>query len=124
MRGDQAALEQRLRQELAEDPTNSAWLDSLIEVLISLQKLDEAREKALAAAESRPHEARRWTVLGKIEWDRGRTADAVAALERALSLDPVDRTALLVLSDCYRRLGEPEKATMIALRLRGIGGFI
>ena len=124
LRGDQAALEQRLRQELAEDPMNSDWLDSLIEVLISLKKLDEAREKALAAAESRPHEARRWTVLGRIEWDRGRTADAVAALERALSLDPVDRTALLVLSDCYRRLDEPEKAAMVALRLRSIGGAI
>ena len=40
VRGDQAALEQRLRQELAEDPTNSDLLDSLIEVL---DKPEEAR---------------------------------------------------------------------------------
>ena len=48
----------------------------------------------------------------------------MAALERALGLDPVDRMGLLVLSDCYRRLGEPEKAAMAALRLRSIGGAI
>jgi Flp pilus assembly protein TadD len=124
LRGEWPAAESRLREDLAADPLDAATLGLLIEVLIAQEKLDEAHDRAVSATVLRPDEAGTWTTLGRVEARRGRDADAVAAFERALALDPVDRRALFYLQHLYEELGEPDRAAAAYRRLEALGGFV
>lgn len=123
-RGDNAGIEGQLRDALAADPSDADALELLVETLIAQGKLDEAAQNALAATELQPGNPNRWTALGRVEMRRGRTRDAVAAFERALAIDPLDRLALAFLIASYDELGETDKAHVLAARLRSIGGPI
>lgn len=56
---------------------------------------DLAAEKICNAAELSPKIAKYWELLGSIEFTRGRNADAVAAFDRALTLDRTYMSALI-----------------------------
>jgi tetratricopeptide (TPR) repeat protein len=115
-------LEEYHRRAVREQPYDLHALLALIEFLVNRGKLDEALPKARAAVERDRNNAQTWQTLGRIELRREQWASAADAFERALALDPVDPTVLLMLAHCYDRLGDSEKAAGCATRARALGG--
>jgi tetratricopeptide (TPR) repeat protein len=66
----------------------SETLGPLVEALIRQQKWDDAGELANQAVRLRPADHSAWGWLSHVERHRGRAEDAIAALERASSLNP------------------------------------
>lgn len=121
LRGDFDELERRARERLASDPASASSLEALVEVLDARGSLDEAAEKAQALTVVRD-DAASWQTLGRIQLRAGRTAEAAAAFERVLDLDPLARTAMAMLAHCYAALGDEERAQLMHARSLALGG--
>lgn len=115
-------LEEYHRRAVREQPDDLAALLALIQLLIHLKKIDEAFAKARAAVVLDCNDAQTWKALGQIECRREQWGDAVDALSRAVALDPVDPTTLVMLAHSYEKLGDRENATQFAARARTLGG--
>jgi tetratricopeptide (TPR) repeat protein len=75
--------------------------------------------EAMAAEAEYPHDAPRvWTMLGRCRLEMGQAAEAVAALSRAVELDPDQAEAYRHRADAHRRLGETQKAAADDARAR------
>jgi tetratricopeptide (TPR) repeat protein len=112
-----------LEARLDEDPHDVETLRLLVEVLIADGRLVEARaraEEALALADDAPD---LWSTLARIELRDERWAEAAAALERGLALDPTDRLALFCASVVYERLGLLDRSAHASARLAALGGM-
>ncbi|HEY5313401.1 MAG TPA: tetratricopeptide repeat protein, partial [Pirellulales bacterium] len=69
-----------------------------------------ARQDVRSAIDLNPRSPSAWMLAGRIEVAGGHQRDALAAFHKALSLAPESRDTLLELAECYRRLGQPERA--------------
>lgn len=79
----------RLAQQLQVDWPDSVWLNNLlVMVLVALDRPDEAMPYAVHGLALAPESARSWFILGLAREEQGRSAEAVAACERALEFDP------------------------------------
>jgi len=121
LRGDFDPLERRARQGLARDPADASLLETLVEVLFARGALEEATEKAEALTVVRD-DSESWKTLGRVLLRAGHPADAAAALERALELDPLARMAMTMLAHCYLELGDDARAQLMHARSQALGG--
>ncbi len=71
-----------------------------------LSKAEAHLKQALAIEEN----AQTYSLLGAVAYERGRLADAVASLEKAVRFDPEDEEALYHLGLCYLDRGWTQKA--------------
>ena len=94
----------------------------LIQILIFRGKLEEAREKALAATRLYPDNDRVWQSLGLIEMRNGHFKEAIEAFEASRAINPLDRPAVFFLARCYRELGHLDKAEALAVLGQSLGG--
>ncbi len=93
-----------------------------IEKLIAEQKLDMAVEKLQEYTEKSPWDPDGFNLMGYSQRNLGRFAEAKAAYDRALRLDPAHAGALEYLGELYLQTGEPEKAQEQLQKLAEICG--
>ena len=74
-------------EAVAEDPTNSAAHEQRAQVLLELERPDEAVEAAAAAVKLQPDWAVAWLTLGRAQLNAAAFADAVAAFRHAMEFD-------------------------------------
>jgi tetratricopeptide (TPR) repeat protein len=92
----------------------------LAEMAAALERWDQAGDLVDQAIDLDPTRVESWLARARIHESRGNTADAMHAIQKAISLDPRDTAALCTLAEYYRRQGRPQEslATYHALRVR------
>ena len=78
--------------------------------LLELEGADVAEAELLALTEARPDMAVAWVHAGNIAFDRADYTTAAQRFERALTVDPTDRVALLNRGNALLLAGRPEAA--------------
>jgi tetratricopeptide (TPR) repeat protein len=115
-------LEQRCRSEVASSPEDIGKLLLLVQVLISNNKIREAESFALRATVLAPADASVWSSLAMVERHLKNYEAAIEHAERAVSMDPLEREALVTLFLTYRQLGDEKAATETWSRISALGG--
>jgi len=100
---------------LAKDPRSTVFVP-LAETYRQLGLLDDALEVASRGAQVLPRFSPGYTVLGRIQAQRGDLAAAVTAFEKALLLDPENLTSLKGLAKVRMRRGERTQAEQLLQR--------
>lgn len=93
-----------------------------IEKLIAERKFDTAVQKLQDYTEKSPWDPDGFNLMGYSQRNLGRFAEAKAAYDRALRLDPAHAGALEYLGELYLQTGEPEKAREQLLKLEEVCG--
>ncbi|HBY63170.1 MAG TPA: hypothetical protein DEH78_25390, partial [Solibacterales bacterium] len=93
---------------------------ALLDGMLAVCRLDPTRAGAVFQALTRDvdveWQSRAWTLLGSLEAERGQTATALRAFERALAIEeqranrPAQAAARLALASLLRRAGQPGEA--------------
>jgi len=103
-------IEARLRESLHAHPDDVVALQTLIGVLLSQNRLDEAVEGSERSLALYPFDPFTLKLAGIVEAKRERYQKAAQYLEKSVTLDPADVSARLHLASCYQSLGEQDKA--------------
>jgi tetratricopeptide (TPR) repeat protein len=82
------AAEQAFREAVKQDATDADALLGLVEVSFARRQLDEAERRLAAAAKAAPDHPRVLATQGRMLGVKGKTAEAEAALRKAIELDP------------------------------------
>jgi hypothetical protein len=112
-----------LETELVADPSNTANLVLLSEVLVNMGRLEEARRKIFLARNMDPNNVFVLSQLGRIQSRLGNYDEAREILEHVVEINPLDKTTLGELFLCYRKMGRLDLAAGIATRLNSLGGL-
>ncbi len=104
--------EQSFKGELELNPTNVSALCRLGDYYLSAGqlKLEDAYQSYARAVQLQPNLASGQLGMGKALIRMGKNQDALAHLQEATRLDPVDSTGHYLLAQTYRRLGQPSEA--------------
>ena len=97
-----------------EGATNVPALLLSAELLLREERYDEALGRATAAAEADPRQARAQVLIGHILGRQGDVAEALAAFENGLALQPGDPFIARELARLHLRLGNEERAVRFA----------
>ncbi|MEM6472900.1 MAG: tetratricopeptide repeat protein, partial [Planctomycetota bacterium] len=128
-RYDDALSQLEPAEALAENPEQRAqWLQSQIAVFASSGKLDEKIVEAAASAES-SQSADGYRRHAMMLNAASRGAEAIAAIERALELEPKDVGSLELAGDLYRRNSRMAKAievyrSLAKIETRFLGNYL
>jgi len=112
-----------LRTKLKTAPKDPLLNFLLADVLIreSESPNDARSEEALrllnTAVKAKPDFAEAYSAMGKMELKQGHVEVAISLLERAITYDALDRTALNQLVAAYRKAGRTEDASRVAKEL-------
>lgn len=79
--------------------------------------LDGAERTARALLAERPDAAYGHSLLGHLEYERGRLLEAVRAFQNAIALEPNDSDVLVMMTFTLQAAGQDEAAQAMALRL-------
>jgi tetratricopeptide (TPR) repeat protein len=82
------------------------------------EAFDDAEQCWRLALQWDPERSGTWWRIGKLELQRGRTAEAIEALRRAAALEPKAAGPLYNLALAYRRLGRVEESDRFMEKLR------
>ena len=120
--GKTEEMEQQCRRRVEEAPEDMVQVRLLIEILRGSKKGVEAKSFALRATVSAPDDADSWVALGESEKDLGEYPAAISHLNKALSIDPLKRDALVALFLCYEKTDDKEHARETRSRIEALGG--
>jgi tetratricopeptide (TPR) repeat protein len=120
--GNIEEMERECRRAVAESPENIVQLRLLVEILRGNKKNAEAKALSWRATVSAPDNPDSWIALGETEKDLEEYPAAISHLNKALSLDPLRRDALIGLFLCYEKTGEKEESQEIWSRIESLGG--
>lgn len=99
--------EERLRQLIAMDPTNSdAWYNMGV-TLLALNRTEESREHLLQAAALAPSDPRPLNAIGVLHTQMGDLPRAAEWFRKALGVDPSHRKSQRDLERILRMMGQP-----------------
>jgi tetratricopeptide (TPR) repeat protein len=98
------------------NPRNAVYLSELALSYIRLQDVSKARSYAEQALQMNSQDATAHGVLGWIEEDSGRNAEAIQHLQQALSVVPEDPILNLHLSLSYGKMGDILRETFYRAR--------
>jgi serine/threonine-protein kinase len=115
-------LRQLSETGLDADPLSAAPLTSLVASLMGLGLYARAREEGLRLIELHPHVFVSYLHVSQLEILGGRSAEAIAILERGVVAAPWFPVFLGALAGLYRRTGQDAKADATLLRLESMGG--
>jgi serine/threonine protein kinase len=97
-----------------------AWA-TLWQVRLGMAKdqspLDDAERTARALLAERPDAAYGYSLLGHLEYERGRLLDAFRSFQRAIGLEPNDSDVLVMMTFTLQGAGQDEAAQAMALKL-------
>jgi len=93
----------------------AAWI-ALVDQLMEMEQLDEALAQAQQGVERFPLLSRMWLKLAMVHRRRNDVQGEIAALERALALQPSAGDAARELAETYSRLGQWEQAEAVLER--------
>jgi non-specific serine/threonine protein kinase len=79
--------------------------------------LDEAERTARDLLDERPDAAYGYSLLGHLEYERGRLLEAYRRFEQAIALEPNDSDVLVMMTFTLQGAGQDEAAQAMALRL-------
>ncbi len=102
---------EQLRRAHALAPHDLPVRVRLAEAELAVGRPDEARRLFEGAVKEAPELARAWAGLGQLALDAGDDAGAAELYGRALKLEPAANSLHYTLSQIYRRLGDPERAS-------------
>jgi tetratricopeptide (TPR) repeat protein len=107
--GDPTRAIRAFEEGLQLAPNEPALIRGRARAALAMQLFDDALEDAQAAVRRQPEDAEAWALVGLSTYQLGRDVEAVAALDRALALDPDHRLARRTRGDAYwaqRRFAE------------------
>ncbi|MFJ8207247.1 tetratricopeptide repeat protein, partial [Micromonospora chalcea] len=99
---------------MADERVEVPALQARLEALRSLHRLDEAQRLIEDNLDRKPEDPRLWIELGWVFGDRHRLEEALAAFEKALSIDPTDAEALEWRTTVLRRMHAWREAAQAA----------
>jgi putative PEP-CTERM system TPR-repeat lipoprotein len=99
-----------LQDAIARDPRNVSLKADLIRIEGQMNGVDAAIAKAQALAKDDPSSNIYYLVATELYEKAGRTADAIAMLDKAVAARPSDDTLIRTLAQLYQRTGNPSKA--------------
>jgi putative PEP-CTERM system TPR-repeat lipoprotein len=105
-----------LQEAIARDPRNSSLKADLIRVEGEINGVDAAVSKAGALAKDDPKSNIYDLVSAELYQKAGRTADALATLEKAVQARPSDDAVTIALAQLYTRTGDFTKAEGALMR--------
>ena len=108
--GDQAVAEEAYRRALKANPESGAATAGLIHLLIKTKKFDEAEPLIRSALLRDPADPALNAQYAALQGAQGKTAEAIATLEKLHQLQPGNRQIYAMLADGYLQAGEDEKA--------------
>jgi len=109
-RGKRSEAIAQLNEAIRLSPDDETLLVRAAELRLATGDTSGAQEDVRLAIDLNPRSPAAWMLAGRIEAAGSRLRPALAAFHRALSFAPESREALLELAECYRQLGEPERA--------------
>ena len=112
MMGRHEDAERFLRARLQADPANVAARSDLANVLLSMERPDDALELLDELAADELEDSARFNLARALK-GVGRTSEAAGHLETLLHKAPRHSGALMSLSDCYKALGRSEDAAQL-----------
>ncbi|MBN2292863.1 MAG: tetratricopeptide repeat protein [Pirellulales bacterium] len=89
----------------------------LVEMLLAVDRLKEARRHAEAAIDMAPNVGSAWAARAQVLARMGLFEEARADYQRALAYMPEDRSVLLGMAEVYRELNKPQEALAVLNRL-------
>ena len=113
-----AILREEARQRPDDDVINLLFAQTLLHGSTEEAVLAEAREALLHAVAVAPRRAVVRTELGKLYLKTGETEKAIDQLQKAVELDPSDKTPTYHLLVALRRAGRQAEAQKLVLRVR------
>ncbi|MES3037057.1 MAG: tetratricopeptide repeat protein [Bdellovibrionota bacterium] len=100
---------EKYKKILKGDP-QSLIFASLADAYRENRQLPDAEALAREGVQRHPHFARGWVVLGRILQDRGQMDEAIAALEKAVRLEPDNLLAHQVMGDLFLAIKNSKEA--------------
>jgi len=82
----------------------------------------EAAQIAESLRIQSPKSAATWVSLGHVAFAQERFQIAAQHFERALELDPLDRSTMTTLARAYQRLGDAARFQRLISRIASLGG--
>jgi tetratricopeptide (TPR) repeat protein len=98
-----------------EDPANPAVLESLVGSYLQAGRLDDALRIANRAVELHPNEAFAYDQLGMVQLNEGKLDAGRVSLTKALSIDPKDTRAQLLIAKSYLAEKNPDADKALAI---------
>jgi tetratricopeptide (TPR) repeat protein len=95
---------------IEKDPTNTATIGLIVQILAQKQKFDEGIKYADKLIELSPEEPEGYRIKGSLLYFKDDDKAALELLDKALDIDPEDVDSLLLRSQVHQALKEPEKA--------------
>jgi superkiller protein 3 len=108
--GKRAQALDQLDEAICLSPDDDTLLVQVAELRLATADTRGAHDAVRQAIDIHPRSPLAWMLAGRIEAAGGHTREALSAFHRALSFAPESRDALLEIAECYRKLGEPERA--------------
>lgn len=97
-----------------DDPSNVAVLANLVDVYLQLNRMDDAERVAKRAIALHPDQSFGFEALGTVELNRGQLDAGRKDLQKALSVDPKDYRAMLLIGKSYIAQKKPNYDLAIA----------
>jgi tetratricopeptide (TPR) repeat protein len=104
-----------LEQAREFDPANDAVLENLADTYLQLNRVDDARRIATSSITLHPDEAFGYIALGTVDLDQMQFADGRAQLQKALTIDPTNERAKMLIARSY--IGQPSPDPDAALAI-------
>ncbi len=97
------------------DPANEAVLTSLVGAYLEVNRLDDAMRIANRAVELHPTEAIGYDQVGMVQLNEGHFDQGRASLNKAISIDPKDTRAKLLIARSYMGQSAPDPDKALAI---------
>jgi predicted Zn-dependent protease len=110
MQSQYTDAEYTFKKLLQRDPQNGAVRSLLADTYLQEKKFPEALEMYRQMVQATPSDARLWNNYGAALNGAGQQAQAAAALENSVRLDPGFMTAWTNLGNLYQQMGDRTKA--------------
>lgn len=104
-----------LEQAREFDPANDAVLENLADTYLQLNRADDARRIANSSITLHPDEAFGYVALGTVDLDESQFTDGRAQLQKALTIDPTNERAKMLIARSY--IGQPSPDPDAALAI-------
>jgi tetratricopeptide (TPR) repeat protein len=103
-----------LEQARQFDPANEAVMQNLADTYLALNRVDDAERLAQNAITLHPKEAFGYEELGTVQLDKGQFVQGRASLQQALTIDPTDTRAKILIGRSYMGQPKPDADSALA----------